>query len=680
MKTGSYILLIILISVAIYSNTTDVPFVFDDEEFIEYNPAVKDSVYLYLPYTLKSSLPSALVKNTIVTRYIGYWSFYLNNLISGDYVLGLHVFNIAVHVACSLAVYLLVLWLATAAGIKNGPARNSLAFWVALLFAVHPVQTQAVTYLSQRFASMVALFYVMAVAFYVRHRVSGKLAWLVASILATLAAMHTKENAFTIPFVVGAVELLFFTDGTRSRALRLLPFVLLLMVIPAHVMCAETWLDKEAINSMVTVSVKLSRSEYLITSIRIMATYLRLLLLPVNQSLDYAYPTYGSLMNPEVLASATLILAMLAWALVQFRRDRARSGYKLLAGFGILWFFVTISVENSAIVLVNVMFEHRLYLPSVGLLLSATCLTYEYAEKFDLKKVAAVIGLCVVLAFSWATYARNEYWRDPARLWADSAAKHPHNARAYGNIAAVLERAGDIANALSMRQVVDISEWNWKAHYNVGSVYMNQGQTTKALEHLDAAARLTPDSTYVHNNLALVYLAEGQRDRALAHLKLAVLLDNRNSKALYNIGIYHIEDGRRDMGVFFLESALVQDERNAKAHMALGKQLLGEGKYAEARSRLESAVSADPQLSAAWYELALSLYMQGRLDDAEDRLAQIAPQDLQPNMLVLMALIRLGKADIAGATKYTGMALAADHSNEAALELRSVLIGNSPAK
>jgi hypothetical protein len=231
-----HLALIALLGLLAYSNTFDVPFTFDDFENISENPIIKDFNHFIEPSTAGGYKKYAALKS----RYMGYLTFALNYRAHGLDVRGYHAVNLAIHIVNALLVYWLVVLTFRTPFMKDSQFRDYagyIALFSALLFVAHPVQTQAVTYIVQRLASLATLFYLLAIALYVKCRLCGALSSRSAvlyalALISAVLAMKTKETAFTLPVMVALYEVLFFGGSPRKRFLYVLPLVLTMLIIP----------------------------------------------------------------------------------------------------------------------------------------------------------------------------------------------------------------------------------------------------------------------------------------------------------------------------------------------------------------------------------------------------------------------------------------------------------------
>ena len=184
---------------------------------------------------------------------------------------------------------------------------------------------------------------------------------------------------------------------------------------------------------------QMSRLDYLFTQFRVIVTYLRLIVLPINQNLDYDYPVFHSLFTTEVFLSFLLLVTILLSGIYLLYRSRGSSPHLRIIAFGIFWFFITLSVESSFIPVKEIMFEYRVYLPSLGvfLVLSTFCfIIMRSAEKRwkGAGNIVMPILFLIIIVLTGVTYARNTVWGDEITLWQDVVNKSPNKARGHNNL------------------------------------------------------------------------------------------------------------------------------------------------------------------------------------------------------------------------------------------------------
>ncbi len=541
--------LLVVLGAAIYSNTLRSPFVFDDGPSITRNPAITDLDNFFINSTGYDKYP---------TRFLGLLTFALNYRIGGLDPFGYHVVNILIHILNSLLVYFV------AAGIfrspflgkvSSGETSRGVSFAAAVLFLVHPVQTEAVTFIVQRLTSLAAMFSLASLHLYARYAGSenprswGGRAGYALSVLSCLAAMKTKEITFVLPVIISLYDLFFLEGSARKRILRLSPYLLAMAVIPLSLVNVSEPLGTllSSVGSVTRVQTDLPRWDYLLTQISVVATYVRLLFLPVNQNLDYDYPTYHSLLTPRVALSGLFLLLLFgvaAWAYLRSKREGGAE-HRVIS-FGIVWFFISLSVESSLIPIVDVCFEHRLYLPSVGAFLSVAMAGSMVLRRRD-RKVRAGALVLAVAALSVATYQRNSVWKDDLTLWRDTVAKSPGKARPHYNLGNSLYMRGRVKEAIGeYRSAIRVDPVYADAHLNLGVAYAFLGVVEGAQDALEEAVRLKPNDAETRYNLGLLYSNKGWNDRAIVQYEKALSLKPGSAKILNNLGIALAEAGRVD--------------------------------------------------------------------------------------------------------------------------------------
>jgi tetratricopeptide (TPR) repeat protein len=604
----------------VYSNSFDATFHFDDYRSIVQDPSLRDLGAFWPPAG---------------SRWLGRLSFALNHRLGGLDPFGYHLANVLVHLANGLLVtWLAAITLRTPAlrRAEMDPAlRRFLPLAAGLLFAVHPLQTQAVTYVVQRFTSLATFFYLLALVLHAQARLAleeerplrlrAAVLYLL-SVMAAAAAMETKQIAFTLPLVAAGYELLLF--GASRRLLLLAPLGATALLVPLGMLpTGATLTDVLAEPGRLTAEAPdISRSVYLLTQLRVVATYLRMLVLPVGQSLDHDVPLSRSLAEPAVLAGLGVHLALAASAVLLLRQARRTSrGEGILVFLGIAWFYATLSVESSVIPIRDVMAEHRVYLPSAGAALAlGTALLWVVGRvRSGLSPAARVAAALLVTAgpLGAATWARNLAWKDELALWSDVVSKSPGKARPHSDLGDALTALGrsddatreyleairldpgyakahaNLANILQAKGLLDDALHEYleairlepelaEAHKNLGNVYFTRGRIDDAIREQAEAVRLAPWMAEAHNDLGVAWTAKGRPEVALAHYREAIRLDPSMRVARLNLGVACAAAGRLDEALLALQEAVRLDPLDPRPHRALGDVFRARGLHEDA--------------------------------------------------------------------------------------------------
>lgn len=548
-----------LIALAIalgYGHTLEVPFYFDDYLTIQTNPAVK-------------RFDLASLWRTEPLRFLGYLSLALDYRLHGLKVAGYHLTNLFLHYLTALAVWQWVRELLKTPGRWEAQGKG-LPLVAALLFAVHPLQTQAVTYISQRFAVLAALFYVTALICYLRLRLADTLKarwmWGGGLVFAAGAALFSKQNAATLPLAILLVEIVFFPNSRFAPWLR--RGALLGLGVGVGLLASASywpWAPLKALDLATRETDWFGRLDYLAAQVKILWWYLRLFFWPVGLRLDYAAHQVPAWTEPWVILAAAGHLALLSLALWGLRR------VPLLA-FG-LWFYYTAHlVESSLIPIRDLIFEHRTYLPNAGLTIA--CAFALLVVLPNLVPRAAWLGPGVValglVGLGWQTWQRNQLWRDPIRFWEDNVRLEPQALRPKLELAREYFDRGKVQEALALgRQIAATTPWPPKSPL--------------------------PQSVAV--NLAAAYLVAGNYDLALQVVEEMLtrpLLPQIKKRLFWVQGQAYLAQQRLEEAEAAYRQALKLDAEEAALWLSLGEVLWIQGKSAAAKEAYVKALAFDP--------------------------------------------------------------------------------------
>ncbi len=593
-----------LFGILAYSNTFTVPFVFDDDGYVVSNPLLRTFHYFAHPSdiaqldNLSPTAFNATLRYAFMTRILGYLSFYLNYQLNGLNVVGFHLVNLLLHLANGSLVFLIVSSILRA---DHSPAtEESEAFWsraiaviVPLLFLLHPIQTHAVTYITSRFVLLASFFFLLSLFLYLQSisSVSRKKYLLYSgAMISAVAAMLSKEFTFTLPFMIVLCDVTFFPGNLRERLRRITPIALTIFVIPTLVFLQQkslSSLDSTMRTITAAHSSAISRADYLLTQFRVITTYLRLLFFPINQNLDHDFPLYHTLSTPPVFLSLLLLLTLLGVALYLMyrsvfndrppvtgrlsqvtRRQFFVSEYRLIP-FGILWFFVTMSVESSIIPLGALAAEYRLYLPSVGIIVAFVAASSIAVRKLFRaqtgRRVFTVFFGAALIALGAATHARNNVWKDEISLWEDAARKSPGKLRPHQNLGTLYSMKGRLNDAqkeLAIALALDPD--NFEIHNNLGIVYRKLGDNERAIREYTAALKLMPTDAMAHYNLGNIFLAQGNYLAAIREYSECLRLIPDYDELHNNLAIAYEKAGRFEDAYREFEQALRLNPQNAK--------------------------------------------------------------------------------------------------------------------
>jgi hypothetical protein len=526
-KNTASLILIFTATLACYMGTFHYPFQFDEEPFFTRQDP---SIYLRDIKTIWEFNPA---------RFATFFTFGVNYWIGGVDTFGYHIVNVLVHALNGVILF----WLAgmlssTMAGNGAGQGKTLWRFYplfVALVFVTHPIQTQAVTYLWQRATSLSTLFYLLSLALYAKSRlveIAGRdgdvviarregdeaisqannpmvrdrhsrqrlfrddisrvfqqkspALFLTLSLFSGLIAMFAKQIAVTLPVAVVLMESCFFSGSlrrVREKAPKLALFLPLLLVIP---LLSAFGMSRENSDIGTRAGNVLSHKEYLLTQFNVIATYIRLIFYPVGQNLDYDYPVSKTV--GDSFFSFILLAGLFGAAVGMYKKNR-------IVSFGLLFFFLALSVESSIFPLEDIIFEHRAYLPLAGFIMAVGAALFMGMERLGRKfgagkffPAAVILAVSLITGLSITTRARNEVWRDKEALWLDIVKKSPNKLRGY---------------------------------FHLGMYYTGKGNTDEAIEWYKKALKINPLSTFAHFKMGKLHEQKGDLDSAISEYALA---------------------------------------------------------------------------------------------------------------------------------------------------------------
>ena len=593
---------LLLAVAAAYSGSFGVPFLFDDIPSILRNPTIR--------FLSSSWHPPA--DTTASGRPVLNFSLAINEAISGREVWSYHALNLAIHILSCLALFGIVRLVAERLSIRRAPL---IAMSTALLWALHPLQTESVTYVVQRAESLMGLFYLLTLYCFIRGaEAAGRrpLFWFGLSWMACVLGMGTKEVMVSAPVIVLLFDRTFlagsFREAWRRRwrvhsGLAATWLLLEFLVISTHGRSGTAGFESGA-----------SARRYWLAQIPAIARYLRLSFWPHPLVFDYGVERADRL--AAILPSAALAAGLIAASLWAFSRKEFRPR---LLGFAGLFFFAILAPTSLVPGIRQTAAEHRMYLALIPVVVVTVAAAYRWAGL-----AAFPICLAVAAVLSVLTWERNEDYRSALALWSRTVAEIPSNAYARNNLgcelAAVPGRSGEaIAEfAEALRLKPDYPE----AHNNLGGVYLKSpGRSADAAREFGEALRLRPDYPEAHNNLGNALENEpGRLDDAIAQYEQALKANPGFAEAHCNLGSALLRKAARagDAGVQF-EEALRLDPNSAEAHNGLGcalEQL--PGRLGDAVLEHREALRLRPDYAEAHYDLGNALEAWGRPEQAVD--------------------------------------------------------------
>lgn len=615
--------LLAIATLVAYHNTFHAPFEFDDPESIIQNPSIRRLWPLVGPNTPLSPPIGGL---TVSGRPLLNLSLAINYAFGGLSVPGYHVVNLLIHVLAGLALFgvlrrtfELVGRQTAAAPPAPTPHRTAIAtnalplsLTIAALWLLHPLQTEAVTYIVQRAESLVAMFYLLTLYTFIRGAAGpsgpanvsggrGSRLWLALSALCCLAGMASKEVMVSAPLLVLLYDRTFvagsFAGAWRARRVCYLALAATWLLL--------AWLVYQTGNRNATAGIgtAVTPYTYLLTQSRALLLYLKLSFWPHPLVFDYGTTTVSHL--GAVWLQGTVIVALLG-----------ATGYSLwrypAIGFAGAWFFAILAPSSSFVPIVTqTIAEHRMYLPLAAVLTLAILGAHAILGRRSLYVVAAL-----AVVFGGLTIRRNHVYRSGLALWNDVIAKRPTNPRAYNDLGYNLSVAGRLVEAISCyKKAVQLDPDFVDAHNNLGFSLMVLGQVPEAVANFEKALRQAPHNPNVNLNYgnALVHL--GRLADAVQHYRIAVAA-NPTAQARDHLAYALLSLGRAAEAIPEYQAALHLEPDSATSWTGLGYAYDLVGRPADAAAACQRALQLDPNNPEANNHLGIAYAQLGRTADA----------------------------------------------------------------
>ena len=598
-----------------YHNSFTGAFVFDDIGSIVDNRTIRH-LWPLGPVLTKADYA------TVVSRPLLNLSLAINYALGGTNPLGYHVVNIAIHLLAGLTLFGVLrrtFRLPSLQGYLPDRAPTGLALAATLLWIVHPLQTESVTYICQRAESLAGLFYLL-VFYSVLRAVDSPYPrrWFSVAVLACWLGVTTKETLVTAPVLLLFYDRFFLTTSWKTSLQS--RWALYIGLASSWILLALLMFHSGGRANSAGFGGGMSAWEYARTQPYYISRYLTLAFCPKSLVLDYGM--YVAKRPTEIIPYALIIGALLVatlWCL--------RISPKL--GYCGLWFFGTLAPTSSFVPLITQTgAEHRVYLSLAALVVLVVTggyelLTYVHIpERWRRRIACSVVGVLVV-ALGWLTVRRNEDYRSELSIWVDTVAKRPSNPRALGSLGEALMRAGKITDAIRCwEQALRLEPDNAEAHNNVGVALQRAGKLQEAAERYEEALRIKPDYADAHNNLGSVLMGLGRTHEAIDHLEQALRIKPDYADAYCNLGSVLTRQGRLQEAVNHFEQALRINPDFAKAHNNLGIALMSQDRLQDAIDQYEQALRIEPDYAEAHFNLGAALQRSGQMKKAIEHYEQ----------------------------------------------------------
>jgi tetratricopeptide (TPR) repeat protein len=610
----------------LYSNTLNAPFYFDDFPNIVEDPSIRLTELSWESF-------SKLSQARGVYRPASSLSFALNYYFGGYEVVGYHLVNIVIHILGSIFLFLVIkntLDISShqiLSSSKHSISPNSIAFFTAMLWLVHPLHTESVTYIVQRENSQATMFYIMSLLLYINGRNTIRdyqpknsnpkrlkrtkpFVYFTGCVFSGFIAITSKQNAATLPFFILLYEWFFFQNlsniWTKRKLFQFVGVMLVFCIISLIFLGPD---PMEKISPTLYTGHDFTIFQRLLSETRVVIYYLSLIFFPhpSRLNLDYNYSISNSLIDPITTMLCFLVITLLIGSAIRFsKKDR-------ILAFCILWYLGNLAIESSFIGLALI-FEHRTYLSSMMVCLTGVVLLFRHSNS---KWFPTFIFCVIFVLFSIWTYQRNLLWSNEVKFWADCINKSPQNDRPYANLGLAYLRLDKNDRALDFFKIAvkknPLKEINY---YLLGKSQLAEGNFEEAIIHLTHAHQIKADEYRTVYLLGNALLKQGNTREAIKHLQTALIIRPQSHQAMNSMGKALLFIGDINESIYFFEQALNIAPEQKDTHNNLGNALLKINKNKEAIYYYNQVLTDQPNHVEANINMGVALTRINDIDSA----------------------------------------------------------------
>ena len=611
----SCVTLLILISVLTYFNSLKGSFQFDDIPLIKSHWLFDTDAFFDHPRSMQ-----------VGNRPIVYWTYALNNQLARHQVFGFHLINLALHIGVALLIFF-ILW-------RTRYLQNKFD-WLfplttALLFLLHPLNTDSVSYISSRSSLLATFFYLLTLYIFLNLFCLKKKSWFTTKLIISLLVVSgiyfsiaSKLIGVTLPVMlaiwywcfIGCKQYPTFHKVITNNRSVFIGLAILIIISIVIIIFGDRWIYMPLDQGLQLFG----RTPYLIAQLKVIIFYyLKLFYFPFNLNVDIGFPFSSAVKDPTIIFSGLIIIVIIA-TLLRWRN--------VWVVFGAIWFFITLAPTSSFIPLNDLAVEHRIYLPmSLGLSL-ITGLGIKNLP--PLLRLRLLLVLLIMLGVTTAN--RNADWVSAISLWEDSVKKNPFSPRPHNNLGEAYYEKGNLAKATyhfeksaSNIPIFMTNQYNLQNSKSfLKKKYKSTEKGDKNILISSGSLKIEAELVAPHYNLATVYLDQGRLDEAeKEYLKVQAIRPGHFPSKIGLSSVYN-QKGLYDQALSLLERAVKENISNSSLTFALARSNLGElygktGRVEDAIVEWESALKIDPSLLPAHFNLGTAYMMLGKLDLAKN--------------------------------------------------------------
>ena len=622
------------VSFAVYLNTLGNGFVYDDNGQVLRNIWIKD--VKYIPDIFSSSVWSFQSRPSISSYYrpMMHVMYMIDYHIFGFQAWGFHLVNVMFHAMVSVMVFLLASKLISTPE-KSGatpPQRNfssisvsaclSAPFIASLLFATHPIHTEAVAWIAAIPELSYTFFSLLSIYCFLRSGAGMKNRAYIFSVASFSLALLCKESSVTLPIVLFACDLAFRKPGERFSVyvVRYLPFM---AVIGIYLVARS-----HALGGLEPMKAyrDLNTYRFIINSFPLFFGYLEKLIFPVNLNVFHVFPPISSVFETKGMLGLIVAIACCLLGVIAYRKNRTAFFCLVLVIVPLLPAFYVPAVSQAPFS------ERYLYLPSVGFVVLVALAYQWWREKMPRQSIVPLLLIAVLAgAYSIQTIRRNPVWKDDLTLFTDIVRKSPDAELPNGMLGLALMDARRYDEAAEQfRKTLRLNPNSVNAYYNLGLTLLKKGRPAEAVPEFKRVLAITPNDPDARINLAISYATLGVTDKAIEQFRILVASNVASPEAYLDLGVALGQQGLTKEAIECYQKALAINPGYAEAHFNLGKVYADSGQMDKAMEQYESAVRLRPGNPFFRNMLGITYGQKGAYDKAVEQFeaaVKLAPSE-----------------------------------------------------
>ena len=602
-KNNIFIITLIIILTALsYINTLHNSFVYDDNTYVVENRQIRS--ISNIPKAFISSYPPD-AKEQGLYRPLVTISYIFDYAVWGLNPKGFHLTNLILHILTSIIIYLLALEILK----KSWPSLIA-----ALIFALHPVHTEAVTWVVGRAEVMAGLFYFLSFLLYIKagESISFRNRLFIGSNISYLFALLSKEMAITLPILLFVYDYYFGFknpsphplpargegvnmggDKGESGIIKWLTTRYLSFIVITFLYLAIRYIVLGAFGPQKNLyfTPDIGLYERFLTIIVVIGYYIRLLFLPFNLTVDYVFPKIASLNLPVLIYGGMLIFSLI---IISFSYKMSKR-----LSFAILFFYITLLPVSNIMPIGELIAERFLYIPLISFALLIGISTDYFFTRFPLRFLRIIISIPLILLalfYSLLTISRNYDWKDAFTLWKSTIYTTPASSVAHNNLGIeYAKKEGYVDAIVEYKKAIELSPKYFHALANLGDAYLKIGLIDEAIDLYKKSIEAEPDYSIAYNNLGFAYFEKRLYKEALAEYKKAIELNSKDPLFYNNLGNLYASIKRYDDAISEYNRAISIDPLDTNAYNNLGAIYAQQGKFNEAESEVRKALAIAPE-------------------------------------------------------------------------------------